>query len=84
MTALCVCMAWNRAGASISRSMMNFQTFLLSSFTCMDDVKGMTGCCCQLLVTGHVTPAETYGSLCQCKHYMILSVLSIMKIATHA
>jgi hypothetical protein len=27
-------MAWKRAGASISRSMINFQTFLLSDFTC--------------------------------------------------
>ena len=28
-------MAWKRAGASISLSMMNFHTFLLSDFICM-------------------------------------------------
>lgn len=34
MAARWVWMAWKRAGASISRSMMNLHTFLLSDFTC--------------------------------------------------
>lgn len=35
MAARWVWMAWKRAGASISRSMMNFHTLLLSDFTCI-------------------------------------------------
>jgi hypothetical protein len=34
MAARWVWMAWKRAGASISRSMINLHTFLLSNFTC--------------------------------------------------
>jgi len=34
MAARWVWMTWKRAGASISLSMMNFHTFLLSCFTC--------------------------------------------------
>ena len=84
MTALCVCMAWKRAGASISRSMMNFQTFLLSNFTCMNNVRGMTGNYNELIATRHVTPVQLLGCSYQSNQCRIMSVLSVMKITRHA
>ena len=52
-------MAWKRAGASISRSMMNFHTFLLSSWICTSKtLKISKTCACT-----HLLKQQTFTSL---------------------